>query len=1429
MVVLTMNAIRSAQLLVAAAVAITSTPSAADIQYFGSIDDTRAACLADAESMSSQCDPNATTYTAWCADWGAWSVSPGIMAFTRVAQLYETGASGVCYTPTTTLYATFAWRTSSCAAGTVFTGPAASDCLSTTVADKAEQAKPQLGRGVGDASGESCGNFKGNPCDASTGNKLQVEVDYAGGIGIPSFVRSYNSLDLTNRSGFGIGWTHEHDRHLRIERGATPTVTFVRADGRADRFTASGTDWIAPAASRQRLIETPTEWRVEEAGGTMDVFFVDGRLKASIDRLGRTTSYAYNGTVLSSVTGPYGHRITLTPRANGYQVTFPNGFSTFYTTDGQSNLAIVQPQDGANYTTIRSYVFENAALPHALTGIVDELGNRISTYSYDTTTGVATRTEHAGGVRRFDLNYGAAQTTVTDAAGNVETLAYVRSNGVNLLASRLAPDGKALTRAFDSQNRLTSSTDEEGHTRTIAYDSANRPVTLVEASGTPQAVATTIAYVDGFLDLPSSITAPSIRTGQLATTTISYNAKKLPSSITVAGFTPTGATVARTVAITYGDDGQVTSIDGPRTDAADVTTIEYWACNTGGKCGQPRRITNALGHVTNFDTYTSGGLLAQKTDPNGLVTTYAYDYFDRLTSVTETPPAGTGSARTTSFTYNKASKLLTAMLPGGLVLTYAYNTAQDLVSVTDNLGNKVSYAYDVRGNLIQQKFTDAAQVLARQIDLTYDLRNRVATINRGGSITQTVFDAIGNLTSTTDPNGRATSQTYDPLNRVLQITNALGGQTGSAYSSSTGTTPSTVTSPKGGVWEFQLDDLGNELLEVSADRGTQSRSFDAAGNLASHTDARGVTGTRTYDALNRLTGIAYPNAGEDISFTWDTCTRGVGRLCGVTDASGSHGFTYDGFGRLASVVWTTGGQTATTTYAWNPDDTLASITYPSGRVVAFTRNSLGQITSIAAGGQTVVSARAYRADGLLKAQTYGNGLAETRSYDLQGRLTGWTTGSLDSRTYAYDAAGNVTAINGSAYAYDALDRLTTAPGEAFSWDANDNRTGDAGGFYGYLGTSNRLASSPAGAVVLDAAGNTLSIGSRSFAYNQAGRLVTASLAGVPVGQYVYAYDGLRASKTAAGATTRLHYDLEGRLIAESDAAGATLREFVWDDEDRPLAMIAGGTTTFLHADHLCTPRFGTGTGQVIVWQWFDRPFGTGPPTGSVTVNFRYPGQYFDAETGLHQNGYRTFDPSSGRYLESDPIGLAAGINTFGYVGGNPLRFIDPEGLAQGPAVGWITGNYGSGVAEGVVEILKAYNRFFDDWKIPAFVGLGTVQASRSLARVIAQCAPREGQLLLNGPIKITEKGMSHVVERHTAKGIAKFAGKSKFNEGENLSALINSGTQQQMAKQANGNLARTWDAGRLIGIDRVTGRQTSVMTVITRPNGDLVTAFPGRP
>lgn len=127
-------------------------------------------------------------------------------------------------------------------------------------------------------------------------------------------------------------------------------------------------------------------------------------------------------------------------------------------------------------------------------------------------------------------------------------------------------------------------------------------------------------------------------------------------------------------------------------------------------------------------------------------------------------------------------------------------------------------------------------------------------------------------------------------------------------------------------------------------------------------------------------------------------------------------------------------QPQTTSYTWTAGDDLASITYPSGRTVAYTRNAIGNITAIASNGSNILTGRTYRADGLVKTQTWANGITETKAYDLQGRLTTSTAASLLNRTFAYDANGNVTQLDAAQFQYDPLDRLISEPGQSLSYD-----------------------------------------------------------------------------------------------------------------------------------------------------------------------------------------------------------------------------------------------------------------------------------------------------------------------------------------------------------------------------------------------------------
>ncbi|MDW2372786.1 RHS repeat-associated core domain-containing protein, partial [Vibrio sp. 1078-1] len=179
----------------------------------------------------------------------------------------------------------------------------------------------------------------------------------------------------------------------------------------------------------------------------------------------------------------------------------------------------------------------------------------------------------------------------------------------------------------------------------------------------------------------------------------------------------------------------------------------------------------------------------------------------------------------------------------------------------------------------------------------------------------------------------------------------------------------------------------------------------------------------------------------------------------------------------------------------------------------------------------------------------------------------------------------------------------------------------------------------------DANGNLTKQGADTFTYDSQNRLVAATVAGVTV-SYTYNHLDQRVTKTLNGHTRLLVYDLAGNLIEELDAAtGDVLAEYIWLD-GTPLGFVQSGQTYQVHVDHLGTPKALTDVSGQVVWKASYSPFGKasiiiqGP-----TFNLRFPGQYYDAETGLHYNWRRYYDPNTGRYITSDPIGLAGGINT----------------------------------------------------------------------------------------------------------------------------------------------------------------------------------------
>jgi RHS repeat-associated protein len=171
--------------------------------------------------------------------------------------------------------------------------------------------------------------------------------------------------------------------------------------------------------------------------------------------------------------------------------------------------------------------------------------------------------------------------------------------------------------------------------------------------------------------------------------------------------------------------------------------------------------------------------------------------------------------------------------------------------------------------------------------------------------------------------------------------------------------------------------------------------------------------------------------------------------------------------------------------------------------------------------------------------------------------------------------------------------------------------------------------------------------------------------GLTVAQYAYDAFERRVMKVVNGLTTHFHYDLNGLLISETDGNGNPRKDYVYLNGE-PVAMkVYGGSAGwywFIN-DHLGTPQKMVDESGSVVWATAYAPFGEARVyKDEVTNNLRFPGQYYDVETGLHYNWHRYYDPGTGRYLRPDPIGLAGGINPYVYAAGNPTNFIDLDGL-----------------------------------------------------------------------------------------------------------------------------------------------------------------------
>jgi RHS repeat-associated protein len=1151
-----------------------------------------------------------------------------------------------------------------------------------------------------------CESLRGDPIDIGSGNTFEEVIDYqTAGQNPLAFIRYYNSRAsyTTPAIMLGMFWRSNFDRY--IVKLSPASVIAERADGQQLLFTLQAGIWTPDSDVDVTLTGSGSTWTLTDHDDTVETYSANSTgivssLTTVQSRNGYTQTLTYTSGQLTSITDSYGRSLMFSI-SNGLltSIATPDNGTIYYSytsTGYNSNLtAVTYPSTPSSTLT---YVYANSTLPNALTSIIDENGNTYGTWTYDS-FGRGLTSQHGSGADLTTVGYDdtSGNRIVTNALGVADTDTFTTLQGVpKLIQIDRAPTSTTADAsrsfAYDSNGYLNSATDWNGNLTTYINDVHGDPTTIDEAVGTPVARTTFITYDPVWVHLPDTTITQGLTTAFTYDGSGNMLTKTLTDTTTTSLPYPTGGQT-RIWNYTWSNS----LLASAQTPNGNLTQYGY------DSTGALTSTTNALSQMTQITSHTGGGYPLTIVDPNIVTTTLTYNA--RLWMLTSTVSAASQPSYSTTWAYDPAGNLTSVTLPDNSQLTYAFDTAHRLISVTDLFANKTAYTLDALGDVTLTNVSNPSATVTRTHSGVFDALGRsLQDIGGVGQTTAYTYDPNGNVLTITDPDKNLTQQSFDSLNRVSTITYASpGGFATKSYDQHDRVL--TVTDPNGNTTSYVYDGFGDDIQQSSPDSGATVYTFDADGNLLQKTDATGAITNNTYDALDRVLTTTYPSdTSENVSYTYDQTGHGfgIGRLTSLTDAVGSLSRAYDERGNLLKEGRTIGTSQMNTVYTYDAASRIASITYPSTSLVSYTRDIMGRITAVSAkkpgatSRATMASGIAYEPFGPATGFKFGNGVKDTRAYDLDYRMTSLKdsgTAAVQNIGYAYDSANNVLNIKDKVNAadtqtleYDPLNRLLQATSGAggygklvWTYDSVGNRlTQTAKGVkttYGYTKGSNQLASITTGRtkqiVGTTAAGNIDSFSPAmnavtALSYNQANRLATVTAGTTLAATYTYDAFGQRLVKTPLGVFQVLYqFDQRGNLLEEGYGSTAGPVDYIYLGT-QPVATltVSTGAFAYLHTDHLATPQLATGSTQAIVWSAGGyQPFGTtGAVTGTITQNLRFQGQYFDAESTFYHNGFRDYAPNLGRYFESDPIGLAGGLNPYLYTSGNPLTNTDPAGL-----------------------------------------------------------------------------------------------------------------------------------------------------------------------
>ena len=1055
--------------------------------------------------------------------------------------------------------------------------------------------------------------------------------------------------------------------------------------------------------------------KIADANGrSVSYQFSGGQLKQVTDALGYNWTYDYTGGLLTGRTDANGNKTQIAYSGNRVvQITDPMGYQTNYTY-AYDHFARVYTTVEVSPTNVRTETHYNANG----TLIYKQIGTRVVNQVALSGTNVAYSTDERG-----------LQTkTVYDSLHNPIQIVH--------------PDGTTTSATYSTVNNLvTSRTDELGIRTQYQYDANGNLTQLTEAVGYPEQRTTVYTYdsngqrltqtVKG-LPIPAGVTpGPNDTQYQDATTTWTYDTSG--NAATVAD--PLGNTTTltydaignlqtrldangNTMTFTHNANGWLTS----QIDALGNTTV-FGYDKVGNQTSVTDALRNSVSYVYTANNwrktftdqlggsssygYNNQGQLTQSTDASGVNTIIAYDSDGRKTSTTD------AAGNVVTLQYGSAANGLSGLIAAVVLPTY---TEQYKYDSNGRRTQRIKILPGVNGQPSQQIIYATG----------YDAKGRVISkTDPLGNTTLIAYDALGRIVQVTDALAATTKYTYDSRNNVLSIADGNGNV--HKYSYDLASRKVAESSPMGGVITYAYDSVGRATTQTSANGERRVYLYDAAGRLKSENlyPANSATASQTvsyvYDARNQL--ASYAQTGDTQSsatYTYDA--KGEKTKETVTYGSGQNAFSqslgYDYYpnGLKKDFTYPDG---SVVSYGYTANNLLASATEPDGSTVQFTgfvwntptqvqlpgvvRNitldplqrpleikvqAIGAGTTTAPGGAVVMDYRyTYDATGNVVKRITEDGEYDY-AYDKLNQLTGATPpanlqasqtnpNGLPVEQYTYDAAHNriSSAHQPGAWSYDADNRLTTygsaAQQQSFSYDTNGNAV-------------QQLTGNPG------TPSNT-----RKFVYNAAARVVEVDDNASVVATYQYDPIGRRINKQIGGRTIWYQYSDEG-LVAEYTQGGAITRIYgwkpggVWGGDPIWMADRSGQDWVVQNYtnDILGTSQRTTNSAGAATWKGASEGFGNVIVDSSSTVanNLRFPGQYFDAETELSDNHFRSYDARVGRYLQRDPLGFAAGVNFYTYVTNQPLAEIDPDGLTTWKGHGGTLSYTGGAGLEGGVTV-----------------------------------------------------------------------------------------------------------------------------------------------